>query len=317
MTIGVPLEAIASFCLRRNKKRRWIDQHIMTTTTNIIWDLGNVLFPFSRVTEEYCDLCHDSHVEIALELFPMLSAEEAQYLVDECYNSFQDCYGAFVPVMLHYGLDLEETQLLLFKKHYASLFKLLMKYCPEILGDTTDLVDAFRALAGRVKHGILSQCCMESFGIPALEKLGLLPFFEPKAILGLDQVGFIKKADSTKPLRIALELMGADPEHTYFVEDTLPNLKRASEIKGLRCIYINHGKPLDKLPSFVSEQFRESADFLHSLMNLREDGIPAVESSTSAAHLESEVRQRRLSGWTWALVGIVLLAAILFLRYII
>jgi len=233
--------------------------------TNIIWDIGNVLFPYSRLTEEYYVLCRDAHAEIALEVFPVLSTEEAQYLVDECYTTFQDCYGAFIPVMIYYGLDLEETRLRLFKKHYAMLYELLMKHCPDILGDTTDLVDAFRGISGRVKHGILSQCCMESFGIPVLDKLGILPFFEPKAILGLDQVGFVKKAESTKPLRVALELLNADPEHTYFIEDTLSNLERASEIKGLRCIYINHGKPLDKLPSFVSNQFREPTDFLRSL----------------------------------------------------
>jgi FMN phosphatase YigB (HAD superfamily) len=237
----------------------------MNNNTNIIWDIGNVLCPYSRVTEEYCTLCHDAHAEIALEVFPVLSSEEAQYLVDECYKTFQDCYGAFIPVIIHHGLDLEETRLRLFKKHYAMLYQLLMKHCPDIFDDTTELVDAFRGISGRVKHGILSQCCMESFGIPVLDKLGILPFFEPKAILGLDQVGFVKKAESTKPLRVALELMDADPEHTYFVEDTLSNLERASEIKGLRCIYINHGKLLDKLPSFVSNQFREPTDFLRSL----------------------------------------------------
>ena len=237
----------------------------MNNKTNIIWDIGNVLYPYSRVTEEYYALCHDAHTEIALEIFPFLSTEEAQYLVDECYKTFHDCYGAFIPVIIHCGLDVEKSRLRLFKKHYAMLFELLIKHCPDIFGDTTELVDAFRGISGRVKHGILSQCCMESFGIPALDKLGILPFFEPKAILGLDQVGFVKKAESTKPLRVALKLMDADPEHTYFVEDTLPNLERASEIKGLRCIYINHGKPLDSLPSFVSNQLREPTDFLRSL----------------------------------------------------
>jgi FMN phosphatase YigB (HAD superfamily) len=237
----------------------------MNNNTNIIWDIGNVLYPYSRVTEEYYALCHDAHVEIALEFFPMLAAEEVRYLVDECYNTFHDCYGAFIPVIVHYGLDLKETRLRLFKKHYAILYELLIKHCPHIFGNTTDLVDAFRGISGRIKHGILSQCCMESFGIAVLDKLGILPFFEPKAILGLDQVGFVKKAESTKPLRVALKLMDADPEHTYFVEDTLSNLERASEIKGLRCIYIYHEKPLDKLPSFVSNQFREPTDFLRSL----------------------------------------------------
>jgi FMN phosphatase YigB (HAD superfamily) len=237
----------------------------MNNKTNIIWDVGNVLFPYSRLTEEYYALCHDGHAEIALEVFPMLSAEEAQYLVEECYKTFHDCYGAFIPVIIYYGLDLEETRLRLFKKHYAKLYELLMKHCPDMFGDTTDLVDAFHRISGRVNHCILSQCCMESFGIPVLDKLGILPFFEPKAILGLDQVGFVKKADSTMPLRVALELMDADPEHTYFVEDTLSNLERASEIRGLRCIYINQGKPLDKLPPFVSNQFREPTDFLRAL----------------------------------------------------
>jgi|AMWB02.1.fsa_nt_gi FMN phosphatase YigB (HAD superfamily) len=236
----------------------------MKNHTNIIWDIGNVLYPFSRVTEEYYALCHDAHINISLKFFPMLSAEEAQYLVDECYNSYHDCYGAFVPVMVHYGLDLQETRLQMFKEHYAMLFKLLMKHCPHIFDESADLVDAFSGINGHVKHGILSQCCMESFGIPALEKIGILPFFEPNAILGLDQVGFVKKAESAKPLRLVLQLMNAEPEHTYFVEDTLPNLERASEIEGLRCIYINHAKPLDKLPPFVSEQFREPTDFLRS-----------------------------------------------------
>ncbi|MRR55593.1 MAG: HAD family hydrolase [Deltaproteobacteria bacterium] len=236
----------------------------MNYTTNIIWDIGNVLYPYSRVTEEYYALCHDAHVEIAEEFFPMLSPEEVEYLVDECYKTFHDCYGAFVPVIDYYGLDLEETRLLLFKKHYAILYELLMKHCSDIFSDTTDLVDAFRGVSGCVKHGILSQCCMESFGIPVLEKLGILPFFDPEAILGLDQVGFVKKAESTEPLRVVLELMDADPEHTFFVEDTLANLERASEIKGLHCIYINHGKPLDTVPSFIANQFREPTDFLRS-----------------------------------------------------
>jgi phosphoglycolate phosphatase-like HAD superfamily hydrolase len=237
----------------------------MNNDMNIIWDIGNVLYPYSRVTGEYYALCHDAHIELALEFFPMLSAEEAHYLVDECYRTFHDCYGAFIPVIIHYGLDLDETRLRLFKKHYSVLYELLEKHCPNIFGDTTDLVDAFRGVSGRVKHGILTQCCMESFGRPVLDKLGILPFFEAEAMLGLDQVGFVKKAESTEPLRVVLELMDADPEHTCFVEDTLSNLERASEIKGLRCVYINHGEPLDALPSFVSSQFREPTDFLRSL----------------------------------------------------
>ena len=236
----------------------------MKNKTNIIWDIGNVLYPYSRVTEEYYALCHDAHVEIAKEFFPMLSPEEVEYLVDECYKTFHDCYGAFVPVIVYYGLDLEETRLRLFKKHYAILYELLLKYCSDIFDDTAELVEAFRETSGSVNHGILSQCCMESFGIPVLEKLGILPFFDPEAILGLDQVGFVKKAESTEPLRVVLELMDADPEHSYFVEDTLANLEQASEIKGLHCIYINHGKPLDKLPSFVANQYREPTDFLRT-----------------------------------------------------
>lgn len=237
----------------------------MNNTTNIIWDIGNVLYPYSRVSREYYVHCHEAHIELALEFFPMLSMEEAQYLVDECYNTFHDCYGAFVPVIEHYGFDLEETRLRLFKKHYAILYELLIRDCPGIFDDTTDLVEAFSGTDGRVKHGILTQCYMETFGMPVLDKLGILPFFEQNAILGLDQVDFVKKAESTKPLRVVLECMGADPEHTCFVEDTLSNLERASEIKGLRCIFINHGKPLDVLPPFVSVQFRGPADFLRSL----------------------------------------------------
>lgn len=237
----------------------------MNNNINIIWDIGNVLYPYSRVTEEYYVLCHEAHVKIAMEIFPMLSPEEARYLVDECYHTFHDCYGAFIPVIIHYGLDLEETRLRLFRRHYAKLYELLIKHCPDVFGDTTELVDAFRSVSGFARHGILSQCCMESFGMPALEKLGILPFFEPRAILGLDQVGFVKKAESTKPLRVVLELMDADPEHTCFVEDTMSNLERASEIKGLRCIYINHGKPLAELPPFISDQFREPCQFLRSL----------------------------------------------------
>lgn len=234
----------------------------MSKNANIIWDIGNVLYPYSRVSREYFALCHNVHVNVALEVFPMLSTEEAQYLVEQCYNTYHDSYGAFIPVIMHYGMDLEETRLRLFKKHYAMLYKLLMKHCADIFDDATDLVDAFRGISGRVKNGVLSQCCMETFGIPVLDKLGVLPFFEPKAVLGLDQVGFVKKAESTKPLRVALELLDADPAHTYFVEDTLSNLERASEIKGLRCIFINHGKRLDRLPPFVSSQFTEPTDFL-------------------------------------------------------
>ncbi|MGA7826544.1 MAG: hypothetical protein WCA04_02725 [Geobacteraceae bacterium] len=233
--------------------------------TSIIWDIGNVLLPYSRLSDEYHDLCHDAHVKLASEIFPDLSTEETQYLVDECYATYHDCYGAFIPVIIHYGLDVEETRLRLFKNHYAMLYKLLMNHCPYIFSDTTELVEAFRGISGRVKHGILSQCCMESFGIPVLDKLGILSFFEPNSILGLDQVGFVKKEESTKPLRIVLELMDADPEHSYFVEDTLSNLERASEIKGLGCVFINHGKPLDSLPAFVSKQFKDPADFLRSL----------------------------------------------------
>lgn len=235
---------------------------------SIIWDIGNVLYPYSRVTEEYYALCRDALADIALEVFPVLSMEEAQYLVDECYKTHHDCYGAFIPVIVHYGLNLEETRLQLFKRHYATLYELLMIQCPDIFGDTTELVDAFCGISGSVKHGILSQCCMESFGIPVLAALGILPFFEPQAILGLDQVDFVKKAESSKPLRVALELLDADPKHTYFVEDTLSNLERASEIKGLHGIYIHHGKPLEKLPPFVLNQFREPADFLRSLKEL-------------------------------------------------
>ncbi|NTU77113.1 MAG: HAD family hydrolase [Alphaproteobacteria bacterium] len=237
----------------------------MAKNPSIVWDIGNVLYPYSRVPEEYYALCYEAYAKIAQEVIPVLSAQEAQYLVGESYKEFHDCYGAFLPVILFYGLDLEETRLCLFQKNFAVLYELLRKQCPAVFGDTTELVEAFRGTLGRVKHGILSQSCTETFGIPLLDELGLLPFFEPKAILGLDQVGFVKKAESIKPLLLALERMEADPGCAYFVEDTLSNLERAAEVRGLRGIYINHGKLLDPLPSFVSNQFKEPVDFLRSL----------------------------------------------------
>jgi hypothetical protein len=52
-----------------------------------------------------------------------------------------------------------------------------------------------------------------------------------------------------------IEQLGAVPERTYFVEDSVGNLKPAAEVKGLNLAHVHWGNKPNPHPSHVTHSF--------------------------------------------------------------
>lgn len=236
----------------------------MTKKYFMIWDIDGALYNYHRLPNGGFDkLCDEVNAQAACELLPHLSHVEGLRLSAECFERFHDCYGAFMPLAVQSGFNDEQFRLRLFKRYHALLFDTLTTRHPDFFHDDAPTTAAFHKSGRDIKHGTLSHSCMEGWGMRILDRLGILPFFEPQALLGLDQYGFTRKFESTAPVKLVLKRLKADPAQTFFIEDSIRNLEPAAEIKGLRLIYIHNNKPLDNLPPFVSHQFSSPAEFMH------------------------------------------------------
>jgi FMN phosphatase YigB (HAD superfamily) len=86
------------------------------------------------------------------------------------------------------------------------------------------------AIAPVIRHGLVTMSCLQTWAAPFLEKMDMLRFFDSNALIGAKEADFLNKKNSTRPLQIGMEKLGARPEQTVFIEDTIENLVMAKKL---------------------------------------------------------------------------------------
>src|SRR5690606_25155760 len=85
---------------------------------------------------------------------------------------------------------------------------------------------AFEYTKGRIRHGMLTQGCVDTWARPGMEAMERAQFFEPDCFVGPKDFGNISKGQSTIPMEVMMKRMGADPSRTIFLDDSLKCLEQ-------------------------------------------------------------------------------------------
>jgi FMN phosphatase YigB (HAD superfamily) len=233
----------------------------------IVHDYDGVHYDYAVVPDIYGFL-GEVKVFLAEKLFPTLleeiGAAELKRIGVESYHKTGDGLRGFVDLAIErLGVDEAEfqrdlhilynqTNMVRTLQQYPSIFE----YC----GQTNALMDSLR---GYVDHAILTQSCLDNWARPGLIRQQRHDYF--KTFVGFAEGGYVTKSHSTRPLETVMRQMNARPEETIFIEDSLPNLKKAKELDDrILTVHICHGQQC-AVPDYVDIQARKLPIFLSQL----------------------------------------------------
>jgi len=239
-----------------------------------IHDYDGVHYDYAAFHDIY-DFLGDVKVEAIRNFFPDLDPIEAKARGKESYLVHKDGLKAFVDMAVKDGWNEREFRAQLHILYHQIGYKRVMEQYVGVFAPCEETHLAFQSLQGHVRHGILTLSCVDNWAAPLLKKQNLFHFFEPDALIGFADFDFQNKADSTRPLELALERLKARAEESVFIEDTLSNLERAKQLnKRLLTAYVSHGKPLADLPDFVDVQVPKPLRLLQDAALARTMGLP-------------------------------------------
>lgn len=242
------------------------DLSFLRTVHAVIWDIDGVKYSYKASPHvNFYALCDNAVLEAAKPLLPSLSDAHILFLAQESYRLYRDCYGAFMPFAAQSGLPAESFRRHLFQDYHTILFTKLATDYPDYFDHARHVIPLFQQ-SPHIKHGALSHSSIEHWGAKVLDAIGVLPYFEKNAMLGMDDYDFVRKSDSVEPLHMILKRLDASADQACFVEDSVKNLERAKDLDGLHTIYIHYGYPLESLPSYIDAQFHDPADFMTHLI---------------------------------------------------
>lgn len=219
----------------------------------IIWDYDGVHYDYK--TFPPLKIFDDVRAIAAQRVIPAMSLDEARRIGNEGYELYGDVVHNYMLWAKANGHDATEIRHQIFKNYHRDLFNRVVHDHPENITRDAEAVEAFRRCARHVQHGLATHSSIDEWARPYLERQDLLQFFNERALIGLDNADYERKTESTTAILRALEPLQVSPRRAAFAEDTLNNLEFAhANMPGLTTIFIHYGKPLEKLPSFVTLQ---------------------------------------------------------------
>lgn len=219
----------------------------------IVWDYDGVHYDYGIFPP--LEIFDDVRAIAAQRALPELSLEEARRIGEEGYKLYGDTVHNYVLWAKANGRDAEKIRHQIFKNYHRDLFNRIVKEHPQNITRDASTVDAFRRCARLVQHGLATHSCIENWAKPHLTRQDLLQFFNPRALIGLDDGNYDRKDESTTLITRALDPLGIEPHFAAFAEDSMDNLEYAhANLPGLTTIFIHYGKPRETLPPFVTLQ---------------------------------------------------------------
>ena len=211
----------------------------------IIWDLDDTLY---SVTPALHQSMRESVARAVVKMGYDINFDDALSLAEES----QEKHRLTVKMLVDkFGIEKRDLHI----PFHAEMDHTVTNACP-------DLPSAFRALPN-VKHVLMTHASRD-WALRMLPHLGLNDFFEPHAIMGLEDVDFNHKHESDVVTIRSLEILGTDPHETAFAEDRDWNLTIPHKM-GLTTVLIDHPSQPKELPTHVDYRFDRAANFLQNL----------------------------------------------------
>lgn len=211
----------------------------------IIWDLDDTLY---SVTPALHQSMRESVARAVVKMGYDIGYDDALKIAEESQAKHRLTVKMLVD---KFGIEKRDLHL----PFHAEMDHTVTNACP-------DLPDAFRAIP-HVKHVLMTHASRD-WAMRMLPHLGLEAFFEPQAILGLEDVDFEHKHESDRVTKTSLEILGTSPQETAFAEDRDWNLTIPHTL-GLTTVLINHPSQPKNLPSHVDYRFDKAVNFLQNL----------------------------------------------------
>ena len=210
-----------------------------------VFDLDGCLYNDRSLPDGgFYKLCDEANALSACAIFPELRYEQALKLAALSFERHHDCYGAFLSYAEAEGHDPMEARRRIFRNYHATLFNLLDERHPSFFDHTAATAEAFeRTSGGPFANAILSHSCMEGWGQPVLKKMGLLQYFEPHLLFGMDDYGFARKFESPEPMRRMIEASRTPGDRIVFLEDSWRNTQPAFRQFGVQVALVHYDSP--------------------------------------------------------------------------
>ncbi|HPF78359.1 MAG TPA: HAD hydrolase-like protein [Alphaproteobacteria bacterium] len=202
----------------------------------VVWDLDNTLY---RFTDAFYKSCTEAAAQAALEMGIKLSYEDTLKLAERSEQEYGYSMHGYVT---DHGLT------------YASLHFPFHQRIDETVIDPIEGVE--KALRRIKMPQVILTNASRCWAQRVLKFTGLDQMFPDDKIVPMEDVNFEPKARSTKGFRKAAKILGIPPENLLMVDDLDRNLAMAYEV-GLQTAYIHHGDPMQELPDFIDEQFKD------------------------------------------------------------
>jgi putative hydrolase of the HAD superfamily len=211
----------------------------------IIWDLDDTLY---TVTPALKTSMRESRARAVVKMGYYISFEEALRLSEESQEKYRLTFK-----ILSDMFDIQKTDLHI--PFHAEMDHTVTTICP-------DLPSAFAAHP-HMKHSLMTHASRD-WAMRMLDHMGIADFFDPKAVIGLEDIDFEHKHESDRATKTCLNLIGVDANKAAFTEDRDWNLTIPHEM-GLTTILIDHpSQPID-LPTHVHHRFDNATHFMNSL----------------------------------------------------
>ncbi len=211
----------------------------------IIWDLDDTLY---SVTPALHQSMRESAARAVVKMGYDINYEDALALAIESQVTHRLTAKILVD---KFGIEKRDLHL----PFHAEMDHTVTQACP-------DLPLAF-ASNPQIKHVLMTHASRE-WAMRMLPHLGIADYFEPEAVLGLEDLDFNHKHESDYVTKACLEILGTKPEETAFAEDRDWNLTFPHKM-GLVTVLIDHPSQVVGTIAHVDYRFPRAADFLNTI----------------------------------------------------
>lgn len=211
----------------------------------VIWDLDDTLY---SVTPALHQSMRESVARAVIKMGYDISFEDALAMAEESQSKHRLTVQSLIEKFSINKRDLHIP-------FHAEMDHTVTDACP-------DLPLSF-ASNPQVKHVLMTHASRD-WAVRMLSHLGIADYFEPEAILGLEDVDFNHKHDSDFVTKACLEILGTSPQDTAFAEDRDYNLTIPHKM-GLTTILIDHPSQPQGQMGHIDFRFPRAADFLNQI----------------------------------------------------
>lgn len=213
-----------------------------------------------------CDVGYHfrARAAVARMIFTDLSSEKAYRMCQDSLYLMHSPLAAFEEKAKDMSLDIQHMRQALHDGSYALAFTSLLCEKPALIIDQAEIRCAMDRLAQHdVQHVLLTHASLDNWVFPILERQGYAQHFNRSASKGFEDIGFVPKSASVRPLASSMLSLGVGPQQTVFIEDTLRNLEIAKNAYPDLCtVWVNAEKrPQPAFVDYKVSSFAEFADF--------------------------------------------------------